>query len=400
MSKSMKIGELAQQVGLSIRTLHYYDEIGLLSPSDRTEAGHRLYRDHDIIRLQRVISLQQLGFALKEIRECMENPDFALPQVIDLHRARLREQMALSRTLLDRLDAIATQLQTTQSIAVENLIQAMETITMTTQYFTPEQQAILEARFQKRAVEWQDLLTEIRAEMNRGTAVNDPTVQRLAGAWRANMASLIHGDRQIYQSFVKMYQHEGSETVGVGALDNATFEYISKAVSFLSLAEDMDFVVTFKRFNGEANQVITLGQQAIRELNFDFFGTEGMLLGLLAEGKSVAAQVLMDAGVSFGTTQQVIQEWLASSAVLPEEMPEQLGFAPRAYRVMELALEALNQSAAQQPSGPIRANPGHLLLGILLEAQEGGGVASKILTDIFGLDLIQLEQQLRTAMAL
>lgn len=394
----MKIGELARKVGLSIRTLHYYDEIGLLSPSGRTAAGHRLYNDRDIIRLQRVISLQQLGFALKEIRACLEDPNFALPQVIDLHRARLREQMALSRTLLDRLDAIATQLQTTQSIAVENLMQAMETITMSEQYFTPEQQAILEARFQKRETEWQDLLADVRAAMLQGTAVSDPKVQRLAGAWRANMASLIHGDRQIYESFVKLYQREGDETDRIGALDSATFEYISKAVSFLSLAEDMDLVVTFKRFNAEANQVIALGQQAIRALNFNFFGTEGILLGLLVEGKSAAAQVLTDAGVSFDVTQRVIQEWLASDAVQPEEVPEQLAFAPRAYRVLELALEALNRSVIDQPSAPIRANPGHLLLGILHEAQEGGGVASKILTDIFELDLRQLEQRLRAAM--
>ena len=51
MSNLMKIGELAKQTGLSIRTLHYYDEIGLLSPSHRTEVGYRLYRNQDIIRL-------------------------------------------------------------------------------------------------------------------------------------------------------------------------------------------------------------------------------------------------------------------------------------------------------------------------------------------------------------
>ena len=51
MSSAMKIGELAKQTGLSIRTLHYYDEIGLLSPSHRTDADHRLYSDQDIIRV-------------------------------------------------------------------------------------------------------------------------------------------------------------------------------------------------------------------------------------------------------------------------------------------------------------------------------------------------------------
>lgn len=271
---------------------------------------------------------------------------------------------------------------------------------MSEQYLTPEQKAVLKTRFQQRETEWQDLLAEARAEMAKGTAVNDPTVQRLAGCWRANMHALVHGDRQLYESLVKMYQREGAEAASLGSLDDATFEYILKAVSFLSLAEDMDFVVKLKRFTPEANQTLALGQQAIRELNFNFFGTEGILLGLLAKGKSIAAQVLMDAGVSFDVARQAIQDWLASSAVLPDNVPEQLAFVPRSYCVLELALEALNQSQESRRSpGPIHANPGHLLLGILHEAQEGGGVASKMLTDTFGLNLHQLEEQLKTAMA-
>lgn len=63
-----KVGELAKRTGLSMRTLHYYDEIGLLSPSRRTEADHRLYAAHDIVRLQQIKSLRHLGFGLEEIR--------------------------------------------------------------------------------------------------------------------------------------------------------------------------------------------------------------------------------------------------------------------------------------------------------------------------------------------
>ncbi|MDY6941143.1 MAG: MerR family transcriptional regulator, partial [Cyanobacteriota bacterium] len=80
----------------SIRTLHYYDEIHLLCPSHRTPAGHRLYGEAEIARLQQILSLRQLGFSLDEIRECLESPDFSLPKVIDLHRDRLREQMTVN----------------------------------------------------------------------------------------------------------------------------------------------------------------------------------------------------------------------------------------------------------------------------------------------------------------
>jgi hypothetical protein len=60
-----KVGELAKRTGLSVRTLHHYEEIGLLSPSSRTEAGHRLYATDDIVRLQQIKSLCHMAFFLE-----------------------------------------------------------------------------------------------------------------------------------------------------------------------------------------------------------------------------------------------------------------------------------------------------------------------------------------------
>ncbi len=64
-----KVGELAGRTGLSVRALHYYEEIGLLLPSRRTGSGHRLYSAEDVLRLQRIVSLRSLGFTLEEIRQ-------------------------------------------------------------------------------------------------------------------------------------------------------------------------------------------------------------------------------------------------------------------------------------------------------------------------------------------
>src|SRR5581483_4449475 len=72
----MKVGELAKRTGLSIRTLHYYDEIGLLHPSKLTGSRHRLYGPGELVRLQQIKSLRQLGLSLEEIRECLDSPAF------------------------------------------------------------------------------------------------------------------------------------------------------------------------------------------------------------------------------------------------------------------------------------------------------------------------------------
>ena len=393
MSEAMKIGELAKQTGLSIRTLHYYDEIGLLCPSHRNDIGHRLYSDEDIIRLQQILSLRQLGFALKEIRECLENPDFSLSQVINLHRDKMRKQIALSHTLLERLNGVARELETTESVAVENLIQVMETITMSEQYFTLEQQEIIESRFQDVEPEWQELITKAQVEMSKGTDLNSPSVQELARIWQWSMKSLIRGDRTLYESLVKTYQQQGGEAASWGAMDTATFEYILKAVSFLSIAEEVNIVISDENFTSDAIQVINLGLNAVRDLNYDFYGTEGMLLGFLAEDSSVSTKVLKSSGVDFDIVQNLIVKLLGKRTLGEIPLPEKIPFAPRMKMVVELAREEANKLGKQ------RMNSGHLLLGILEEAKRGGGLATYILKEKLGIDLLNLEQQLRLAIS-
>lgn len=389
----MKIGELAKQTGLSIRTLHYYDEIGLLCPSDRNDIGHRLYSDRDIIRLQQILSLRQLGFALKEIRECLENPDFSLSQVINLHRDRIREQIALSHTLLERLNGVARELETTKSVVVENLIQVMETITMTEQYFTPEQQEVIEARFPDVEPEWQELITKAQVEMNKGSDLNSSSVQELARIWQWSMKNLIRGDRTLYESLVKTYQQQGGEAASWGAMNTATFEYILKAVSFLSISEEVNIVISNENFTSDALQVINLGLNAVRELNYDFYGTEGLLLGFLAEDIGVMTTVLKAAGVDFETVRNLVVKLLGRHTLGEIPLPDKIPFAPRMKRVFELARNEANNSKEE------RMNSVHLLLGILEEAKRGGGVATYILKERLGISLVDLEQQVRLAIS-
>ncbi|MEL6940556.1 MAG: Clp protease N-terminal domain-containing protein [Cyanobacteria bacterium J06598_1] len=107
-----------------------------------------------------MLSLRELGLSLSEIRDCLERPDYSLPQVIDLHRDRLREKISQSHMLLNRLNGIAKELEANQSVAVENLIQTMETMTMTMQYFTTEQQETIEHRLRASEEAWQAILTD------------------------------------------------------------------------------------------------------------------------------------------------------------------------------------------------------------------------------------------------
>jgi DNA-binding transcriptional MerR regulator len=67
-----QIGEVADLIGLSIRTIRHYEEVGVVVPADRSAAGYRLYSDRDIVRLRRVMGMKPLGFSLEEIREVLD----------------------------------------------------------------------------------------------------------------------------------------------------------------------------------------------------------------------------------------------------------------------------------------------------------------------------------------
>src|SRR5438477_6786336 len=143
--EALKVGELARRTRLTVRTLHHYDEIGLLKPSLHTEAGHRLYTSGDVARLQQVISLRQLGFSLEEVRDCLNRPDFSPLEVIGLHFARLREQIQLQQKLCERLETIAARLRAAGEVSAEEFLRTIEVMTMMEKLYSAEQMKQFEA---------------------------------------------------------------------------------------------------------------------------------------------------------------------------------------------------------------------------------------------------------------
>src|SRR5215470_17480719 len=155
--EALKVGELAARTGLTVRTLHHYDEIGLLKPSLHTEGGYRLYTAADVARLQQVLSLRQLGFALEEIRDCLDRPGFAPLEVIRLHVTRLREQIELQQKLCERLEALAEHFRTAEEVSADVFLYTIEVMTMIENYYTPEQMESFRKRCEEAAASGQDI---------------------------------------------------------------------------------------------------------------------------------------------------------------------------------------------------------------------------------------------------
>jgi MerR family transcriptional regulator, thiopeptide resistance regulator len=86
------VKQLARLAGVSARTLHYYDQIGLLKPSRDPVNGYRIYKRPALLRLQQILFLRELGLGLEQIRAVIDRPDFDLLQALEQHQAALRER--------------------------------------------------------------------------------------------------------------------------------------------------------------------------------------------------------------------------------------------------------------------------------------------------------------------
>lgn len=99
-----KVGDVARLAGVSVRTLHHYDELGLLSPSQRSDSGYRLYSEQDLTRLQQILFYRELGFELGEIRSIMEDPEFEHVDALRHQRDLIAEQVLRLEALLGLIE--------------------------------------------------------------------------------------------------------------------------------------------------------------------------------------------------------------------------------------------------------------------------------------------------------
>lgn len=234
-----KVGDLSRESGVTVRTLHHYDEIGLLKPAFVTNAGHRMYGQAELQKLQQIRSLQQVGFSLDTIRDILREQRLSALQIVDMHLSTIREELNARNNLLEKLQRLHSQLQAMVDVTVADLLQLLEGMNMLEKYYTPEQLKQLEERkrlvgddrIQEVQAEWQILISKVRAAMESDTDPRDETVQELAKQWKGLVAEFSGGDPGIEKAaknFIqnepqKMQQYENMPTPEL-------FEYIGRAM--------------------------------------------------------------------------------------------------------------------------------------------------------------------------
>jgi DNA-binding transcriptional MerR regulator len=141
------VGELARRSGLSVRTLHHWGDLGLLQPSHRSPAGHRLYTAADIGRLQLIVALRGLGLALTEVRDILADPRTTPLSVLNRRLERSRAHLALEQQLCSRLERTAAAFENgATDLPVEQTVHTIEVMTMIDRHYSAEQREHLARR--------------------------------------------------------------------------------------------------------------------------------------------------------------------------------------------------------------------------------------------------------------
>jgi DNA-binding transcriptional MerR regulator len=231
------VGSLAEATGLTVRTLHHWDEIGLLRPAARTQSGHRRYSAADVERLYRILALRRLGLGLPAVEQALEGED--LRGAVAAHLERIDSEIALREALRRRLQQILAAIEGLDGPSTQQIIEAIEVMTMSDRYYTPSQQEQLAARARDlgeegmRAAEreWAELIAAVEAERAAGTDPQDPKVQALAKRWGELIQAFTGGDPEIAASLRRMYAEEGVERASRGMVSPELMEYVARAGS-------------------------------------------------------------------------------------------------------------------------------------------------------------------------
>jgi DNA-binding transcriptional MerR regulator len=196
--RTWRIGELAAATGLTVRTLHHYEALGLLAPSARTDGGHRLYGDADVERLYRVRVLRSLGLSLAEIAATIDT-GAGLAEVLRAHLARVEEEVERLTRLRERLRGLCAD---AGAVTGADLVATVDAMSWLERHVRERSASVVDRRDIEQR--WRDVGDTLRACMDAG---EDPAAVRPQAAAREAQAlidAFTGGDRAAQERLARL----------------------------------------------------------------------------------------------------------------------------------------------------------------------------------------------------
>jgi DNA-binding transcriptional MerR regulator len=211
------VSRLARMAGVSVRTLHHYDRIGLLQPSGRSPAGYRLYVERDLLRLQQILFYRELEVPLRRIREILDQPSFDGVAALARHRALLEERGRRTARLIETIDRTLARLRGEEPMLSDDELyegfprEKVEAWKKEAQ----ERWGDSYAESDRRVRSWtKEKLAAVRADGERITAAlgaamdrgpDDPQVQALVGEFYEHLRHYYEPTPEMFAGLGRMY---------------------------------------------------------------------------------------------------------------------------------------------------------------------------------------------------
>lgn len=253
-----RASRFANQAGVTVRTLHHYDRLGLLKPSGRSEAGYRLYADRDLVRLQQIMTLKFIGFPLKQIRELLDRKPLDLSAALRLQRKIIEEKrrrLDLTIRAIEHAERVV-QDRTSKSISrhkmhsprpdeeweafrkIIEVINMQQNWDFVNKYYSEEQLAELRSRWNpdlqvKAEKDWGALIHDVELAVAAGEDPASERSQALAGRWQALISGFTGRDPGIAQGLKQLYADKSNWPAG------ARMPYSSEVGAFICRAVEL-----------------------------------------------------------------------------------------------------------------------------------------------------------------
>ncbi len=226
----LKVGELAQRAGLTVRTLHHYDAIGLLTPSGRSESGYRLYSQADVQRLHGIQTLRQMGFALADIDALLADDSLSPEHIIAQQIRSLDQQIVQATELRGRLGMLRDRLMIGSEPDMGNWLETLALMTTYGKYFSAAELKRIFQNWKLIEADWLIVKDLVRSAMDRHLPPQAPEVQALAYRWMALMLHWMNGDMDLLERWGHMFRTESSTQGRYHAPPGEMIQYIEAAI--------------------------------------------------------------------------------------------------------------------------------------------------------------------------
>ncbi|HDR7792970.1 TPA: MerR family transcriptional regulator [Bacillus luti] len=239
----ISIQQLTRETGVTVRTLRYYDEIDLLKPSGKTEGGHRLYSEADVIRLQQILFLKEMGFSLKETANMLVKSELDLKKSIENQLRFVQEEQKKFNRMERILQAVVYSVDVEGELDWKVMFELIQLSKQSpriqeifqNEVFSKEEQDLLHnlpnmSEEDPNVLEWVNLLKQLRNLMKEGKEVGSVEVQEVTKNLMRKCLEMANGDEAFLDKLWEVRKSkEDSQKMSMYPIEEELLKYMDDA---------------------------------------------------------------------------------------------------------------------------------------------------------------------------